>query len=166
MDILIKSFNRPYYLDRCLQSIYLNCAGCDFTIKVLDDGTPEKYLNKIQLQYPEVIIFKSKYYSDKSKFCEQSKRPKIMKIPIDFWVSSLANTTDYFVLLEDDIWFTEKEDLNALRQNMIQNKSIFTKLFWLGNPKLIHYKSSNKMCTIFTISYKFTIRIIWVSNIF
>lgn len=145
MDILIKSFNRPYYLDRCLQSIYLNCLGHDFTIKVLDDGTPEKYLKKIKDKFPDIIICKSKYYSQKSKFCEQGKKPEIMAIPIDFWVANAANSTDYFILLEDDIWFTEKVDLNACRQNMIQNKSIFTKLFWLGNPKLIQYKSSNRI---------------------
>jgi len=43
--IIIKSFNRPYYLDRCLQSIYKFVKG-NFKIIVLDDGTPGKYLNK------------------------------------------------------------------------------------------------------------------------
>lgn len=145
MDILIKSFNRPYYLDRCLQSIYLNCVGSNFTVKVLDDGTPEKYLNKIQQQYPNIIIYKSQYYNDKSKFCEQGIKPENMKIPIDFWVSSATNSSDYFILLEDDIWFTEKFDFNTCRENMIQNKSVFTKLFWLGNSKLIQSKSTNSI---------------------
>ena len=35
--IIIKSFNRPYYLDRCLQSIYKFVKG-NFKIIVLDDG--------------------------------------------------------------------------------------------------------------------------------
>jgi len=47
IDILIKSFNRPYYLDRCLYSIYKFVKKTDFNIVVLDDGTPEKYLQKI-----------------------------------------------------------------------------------------------------------------------
>jgi GR25 family glycosyltransferase involved in LPS biosynthesis len=145
MDILIKSYNRPYYLDRCIQSIYLNCKGNNFTIKVLDDGTPDKYLNKIQKLYPEIIILKSEHYNDKSRFCEQGSKPENMIIPIDFWVSSVSSATDYFILLEDDIWFTEKFELNAFVENMIQNKSIFTKLFWLGNPKLIQYKVSNQV---------------------
>ena len=47
VNIFIKSFNRPYYLDRCLQSIE-NFVEGDFWVKVLDDGTPEKYLKKIK----------------------------------------------------------------------------------------------------------------------
>ena len=39
MDIIIKSFNRPYYLDRCILSILKNVKG-DFKIKIVDDGTP------------------------------------------------------------------------------------------------------------------------------
>ena len=47
VNIFIKSFNRPYYLDRCLQSIE-NFVEGDLWVKVLDDGTPEKYLKKIK----------------------------------------------------------------------------------------------------------------------
>ena len=47
VNIFIKSFNRPYYLDRCLQSIE-NFVEGDFCVKVLDDGTPETYLSKIK----------------------------------------------------------------------------------------------------------------------
>ncbi len=54
-DIFIKSFNRPYYLDRCLQSTMKYVSG-DFRIVVLDDGTPEKYLEKIKSKYPEIEI--------------------------------------------------------------------------------------------------------------
>ncbi len=43
MEIFIKSFNRPFYLDRCLQSIE-NFVEGDFCIKVHDEGTPETYL--------------------------------------------------------------------------------------------------------------------------
>lgn len=145
MDILIKSFNRPYYLDRCLQSIYLNCIGSYFMIKVLDDGTPEKYLKKIKDKFPEIIVYKSKHYSHKSKFCEQGEKPEIMDVPIDFWIESAAKASDYFILLEDDIWFTEKVDLDTMRTDMIQNKSVFTKLFWLGNPKLIQSKFAHQI---------------------
>jgi hypothetical protein len=37
VNIFIKSFNRPFYLDRCLQSIEIFVEG-DFFVKVLDDG--------------------------------------------------------------------------------------------------------------------------------
>ncbi|MFV0181058.1 glycosyltransferase [Empedobacter falsenii] len=48
--IIIKSFNRPHYLDRCLHSIYLHVKG-SFEVKVLDDGTPPLYLEKIATKY-------------------------------------------------------------------------------------------------------------------
>ena len=41
MDILIKSFNRPFYLDRCLNSIHSFVSG-DYRVSILDDGTPAK----------------------------------------------------------------------------------------------------------------------------
>jgi glycosyltransferase involved in cell wall biosynthesis len=59
MDILIKSFNRPYYLDRCIQSVKKFVVNSDYKIIVLEDGTPEKYLNKIIEKHPEVRLLKS-----------------------------------------------------------------------------------------------------------
>ncbi len=64
MDIIIKSFNRLYYLDRCLKSIYKFISG-SFKITILDDGTPPIYLNKIQHLYPEVSIIRSDLYDSK-----------------------------------------------------------------------------------------------------
>ena len=46
MDIIIKSYNRPYYLHRCLQSIKENVLG-NYKVIIVDDGTPQKYLDKI-----------------------------------------------------------------------------------------------------------------------
>ena len=49
--ILVKSFNRAYYLDRCLQSIQQFVEG-DYQIVVLDDGqvsemgTPAELMKK------------------------------------------------------------------------------------------------------------------------
>ncbi len=59
MDILIKSFNRPYYLDRCIQSVKKFVVNSDYKIIVLEDGTPAKYLNKIIEKHPEVRLLKS-----------------------------------------------------------------------------------------------------------
>ena len=47
INILIKSFNRAYYLDRCLNSISQFVLG-EYEVIVLDDGTPKPYLKKIQ----------------------------------------------------------------------------------------------------------------------
>ena len=71
ITIIIKSFNRPYYLDRCLNSIYKN-VNCKFEIKVLDDGTPEKYLEKIFDKYKDIKIIKSTQYNDKISAIEQN----------------------------------------------------------------------------------------------
>ena len=40
-NIYIKSFNRAYYLDRCLQSIEKYVSG-EYSVVDLDDGTPGK----------------------------------------------------------------------------------------------------------------------------
>lgn len=142
MDIVIKSYNRPYYLDRCIQSIYLNCKGYDYTIKVLDDGTPQKYLDKLQHKFPDIKIYKSDFYDEKVKFTSQGKQPDCNQIPIELWLQAAQNASDYFILLEDDIWFVEKFDLQRMQQNCLEKKLAFIKLFWLGNKKLIQSKSS------------------------
>ena len=70
MDLLIKSFNRPYYLDRCIQSIYLNIHDNNFNIIVLDDGTPKKYLDKLLEKFPSITILKSDLYLVLNSFYE------------------------------------------------------------------------------------------------
>ena len=151
MDILIKSFNRPYYLDRCIQSIYLNVSDTDFTIKVLDDGTPLKYLEKLQLKFPKIKIFKSAFYDEKSKSIEDNGFVKNTQIPIHLWLDAAKNSTDYFLLLEDDIWFTEKINLEDTVKILKDRNVALLKLIWLNNPKLIHGKTIEniKHVTIF-----------------
>ena len=70
VDILIKSFNRPYYLDRCIKSICQYLEG-DYQIKLLDDGTPERYLDLIKKKYPEVSILSSPLAPVKRKLIEE-----------------------------------------------------------------------------------------------
>ena len=87
-DILIKSFNRPYYLDRCIKSIYTYLKG-DFQIKVLDDGTPDKILELIQKKYPEITILSSPLAETKRNILEKYLTDKNVslnkQIPGDFW---------------------------------------------------------------------------------
>jgi hypothetical protein len=143
MEILIKSFNRPYYLDRCLQSIYLHCKGFS-AIKILDDGTPQIYLDKIQVQFPDVMILKSEAYVEKSEYCKNGVEPKIKSIPIDFWVESAKKSTDFFLILEDDCWIIEDIDFQEVVKILQSKNCQFLKLFWLGNPKLIQKKKEEK----------------------
>jgi len=157
VDIFVKSFNRPYYLDRCLFSIYEFIADSDFNIIILDDGTPKKYLNKIEKKYPEISIQKSTNYSKKSKFTSQGKEPKVTEIPIELWLNASKEATDYFLLLEDDMWFTKKIYLSNI-VNKLHSKSIYlTKLMWLGNENLIQSKDSLKdeNITLFTPNLPF-----------
>lgn len=106
MDIIIKSFNRPYYLDRCLKSIEENVIG-DYNIIVVDDGTPQKYLDKLYSKYS----FKLKYtenYTLKSKNIESGKENNGFIIPTNSWREAVEEASDYFIITEDDVWFTDK----------------------------------------------------------
>ncbi len=137
MDILIKSFNRPYYLDRCIQSIYANVLDYSVSITVLDDGTPAKYLEKIQSKFPKVKIIKSAFYDEKSKTIEGSQVLTNTNIPINLWFNAAKNASDYFLLLEDDIWFTKKINLQESERILNDENIVIAKLLWLDNPKLI-----------------------------
>ena len=144
MDILIKSFNRPYYLDRCLYSIKKHITGYD-NIFILDDGTPDQYLDKITDLYSEVKILKSSLHHVKSNSVNNLKE---FKIPIDFWVKSAEAASDHFLLLEDDIWVVYDLDLAELNLKLKEKKVVFLKLFWLGNPRLITTRISENLGVI------------------
>lgn len=136
MQIIIKSFNRPHYLERCLKSIELNVSGAD-SILILDDGTPQKFLDKISQKYPYVEIIKSNQYDLKSKSIENNSfdtdKLNGFKIPTDLWVETVRKTQDYFLITEDDVWFTKKIDLLNLIESMKNYNSSLVKLGWLGN---------------------------------
>lgn len=134
MDILIKSYNRPYYLDRCLFSIDKHVALGDGKVVVLDDGTPPVYLDKIKEKYPNVCIKKSAFYEQKVRFTSEGKRPDKYVIPIDLWVDSAKNASENFILIEDDTWFIEDVNLDEIDAEITQNNVALTKLYWIGNP--------------------------------
>ena len=138
VNIFIKSFNRPFYLDRCLQSIE-NFVEGNFWVKVLDDGTPEKYLQKIKEKHPKVEIITSKNYQNKIAAIEENlksgKEIDGFSIPTDLWYSAAKNASEYFIMTEDDVWFTQKINVNALQETCKQNKISLLKLGWLGNNK-------------------------------
>lgn len=138
VNIFIKSFNRPYYLDRCLQSIE-NFVEGDFLIKILDDGTPEKYLKKIKQKYPNIEILTSKKYLKKSSAIEENlksgKEIDGFSIPTELWCSAAKNGSEYFIMTEDDVWFTQKINVNELEKTCKRHQISLLKLGWLGNAK-------------------------------
>ena len=136
IDIIIKSFNRPHYLDRCLSSIIQNVSGYDKII-VLDDGTPEKYLLKIKNKFPDIEINTSAQYNLKSKSIENHTfdQDKLngFTIPTDLWFNTVKDSDEYVLVTEDDVWFTDKIDLKNLVVSMSQFNVELCKLGWLGN---------------------------------
>lgn len=136
IDILIKSFNRPYYLDRCLYSIQKFVSG-DYTITVLDDGTPSIYLDKIQEKYPTIKIKKSKNYVHKANaIIENIKTGKEIngfQIPTDLWIASVKEASDYFIMTEEDVWFTEPINVDELASTMHRYNMVLIKLGWISN---------------------------------
>lgn len=136
MDILIKSFNRAFYLDRCLASIYRNVSG-NFKIKILDDGTPKKYLDKIRNKYPEAEIYLSDNYEKKIKAVDDNlatgKSINGFEIPTKFWFESVRNSSEYVIVTEDDVWFTDPVDVDVLQMEAEKFDIHLLKLGWLGN---------------------------------
>ena len=148
ISIIIKSFNRPYYLDRCITSIYRNVKG-NFIIKVVDDGTPEQYLQKLKDKFPLVDFKTSLQYNSKTKAIDENltlgKKIDGFSIPTDLWYKEVKNSTSEYVLVtEDDVWFTKEINLNTISSQMKTQKTALTKLGWLGNfsdDKFVEIKS-------------------------
>lgn len=136
MDIFIKSFNRPFYLDRCISSINKYVSG-DFRIKVLDDGTPEQYLDKIRKKHPNVEILLSDNYERKIKAIKENlltgKSVNGFEIPTRFWYDNVKKASNYVIVTEDDVWFTQPINVDELSQEAKNLNINLIKLGWLGN---------------------------------
>ncbi|GAB3832141.1 glycosyltransferase family 2 protein [Hymenobacter jeollabukensis] len=136
VSILVKSFNRPYYLDRCLRSIYDHVTG-SYTITVLDDGTPGRYLDEIQRRYPEVRIVRSELYDAKVAQLDAHAAGgapfSLRIIPTKLWIEGVEQATPKFCLLEDDIWMTRPVNLSQMADYMQERQVVMTKFYWGGN---------------------------------
>ena len=136
MDIIIKSFNRAFYLDRCIASINKYVSG-DFRVKVLDDGTPEQYLDKIRKKYPNVEILLSDNYERKINAIKENlvtgKSVNGFEIPTRFWYDNVKNASEYVIVTEDDVWFTQPINVDELSQEAKNLNINLIKLGWLGN---------------------------------
>src|SRR5690625_666428 len=137
--IIIKSFNRPYYLDRCLQSIYKFVNG-NFKIIILDDGTPGKYLNKIKEKFPEVEIRLSEQYDQKIQAIQENlvsgKEIDGFQIPIPLWKKAVEESSDYLIMTEDDVWFTKKINFDELVSEMRKYQMVLLKLGWVSQREI------------------------------
>jgi hypothetical protein len=140
MDAFIKAFNRPYYLDRCIRSLLMNLKG-DFTITVLDDGTPLKYLEKISLRFPAVKILRSDAATLKeqaiTRHVKGDKLFQLKEVPSSFWLESIAQGSETFLLMEEDAWMTGMVNLDETINTMQRNDIVSLKLFWCGNDHIV-----------------------------
>lgn len=130
VTIIIKSFNRPHYLDRCLTSISENVKG-DYIIKIVDDGTPQKYLKKIQEKFPQVEFVYTKGYLEKSAQIN-AHESVTRSIPSKDWYDAVQNSTDYVLVIEDDVWFTSNINITKLAEMMPENNIYLLRLGWNG----------------------------------
>lgn len=138
VDIFVKSFNRAFYLDRCLKSIE-NFVEGNYKVTILDDGTPEKYLLKIKDKHPKVEILKSENYKNKVSAIEENlktgKEINGFSIPTELWFGAAENASEYFIMTEDDVWFTQKINVDELQKSCKNHHIFLLKLGWLGNYK-------------------------------
>lgn len=141
MDIIIKSFNRAYYLDRCLKSIQQFVKGFEGKVLIIDDGTPKKYLQIIQAQYPFVKIIPTKNYLQKSIKLESYQFNLEKQIPVTDWSRAVASASDYVLVLEEDFWFTKEINLAETEQTCKAENIALLKMFWLQNDVLINGKN-------------------------
>jgi hypothetical protein len=112
----------------------------NFDVKILDDGTPEKYLEKIQEKYPKIEIFKSENYLKKTKSIEENlksgKEIDGFEIPTKLWTNAAKNASEYFIMTEDDVWFTGKINLDFLEKKMREYDMALIKLGWISNRNI------------------------------
>ncbi|WP_286493771.1 hypothetical protein [Empedobacter brevis] len=123
MNILIKSYYRPYLLDRCLRSVYERVSDFkDIEITILDDGTPQKYLDKIKEKYPQTIFKFSKYRDEKiekiDKHLEGVEQYHDRRIPTDLWYDAIAASSDVLIITEDDVWFVNDFNMKFYTEEM------------------------------------------------
>jgi len=115
----------------------------NYKITVLDDGTPQKYLDKIQKLYPEIVILKSENHRDKEQAIkdnlEKGQEINGFQIPTKLWRNAAQEASEYFIMTEDDVWFTENVDIDQLRENAQKYNISLLKLGWLGNTKELQW---------------------------
>lgn len=129
-SILIKSFNRPVYLDRCLSSIKRHIKGWS-EICVLDDGTPAPLLDEVSRRHPEARIVRSPAWAQKAAAIEAGVEP-LREVPTALWREAVASATDHFLMTEDDVWFTRAIDLSDLTGQARLRRIGQIRLGWLG----------------------------------
>lgn len=122
-------------MDRCLHSIRLNVSG-DYEIVIMDDGTPEKYLAKIKKKYPKIKLSLSEHYLEKQNLISTQKEVDGFIIPVKLWRAEVEKSTEYVLVIEDDVWFTSKIDIEKTINEMKSDQTSLVHLGWLGKKDM------------------------------
>lgn len=142
INIYIKSFARPFYLDRCIRSVKFNLNGYDRII-VLDDGTEQKHLAKIGEIHPDVEIRSSGADDGKLDLLRQEKFDDIARLyPVasEFWAREVGKDPySHTVILEDDSWIVRHIDLPSAVNNLEKHEAVICKLWWSSH---VHHVST------------------------
>ncbi len=144
MEVFVKSFNRPFYLERCLLTIE-RCGGQSCNITVLDDGTPMKYLWEIQSRFPRVRIVQSPHGELKTKrvaegsFSESLNDAELAQLGLvnsqQFWCQEIAKCNEtYICVMEEDCWFTRGCAFDDLVRHLNINGALLFRMFWNSIP--------------------------------
>lgn len=160
MQIFVKAFSRPFYLDRCLSSIRANVDGHSGVV-VLDDGLPPPALERLRQCYPEVSFQRAPWADVKGGIVRSWLRdPGVVKSirdrfgdqvgtaagqvggvlcmppdmdPLRFWRQCIQASSERFIfLLEEDCWITGQVDLSVIEREMAEGNTLVTHLFMNG----------------------------------
>lgn len=108
----------------------------NYQVTILDDGTPQKYLDKIQQDFPKVIIIKSENHQRKNQAIADNlatgKEINGFEIPTELWKNAVRNASEYFIMTEDDVWFTQEINVDELSSTMKQYNMALIKLGWIS----------------------------------
>lgn len=133
VNVYIKSFGRPFYLDRCIRSVKFNVRGYDRII-VLDDGTERRHLDRLREIHPQVEIRSSGADDGKLELLREQKFQEIsMHYPDapSFWVTEIgADPYRYTLVLEDDTWIVRSIDLPSMIKDLADNDALICKFWW------------------------------------
>ena len=134
LNVYIKCYSRPAYLDRCIRSVKRMVSGYQ-AIVLLDDGLEDQHLARILELHPDVQVRRSLKVTCRDGGTAAPDDPRLLD-PARFWVQEIGKDSNRFMfLMEEDTWLTKPFDLPLVLRNMERNNALLLRLYWNGNPR-------------------------------
>ena len=112
-------------MDQVIVSVKKFAGVLNGSIIVVDDGTPEKYLTELKKRHPEIQIHSSGRNIVSGISDSATKSINLERI-MSCWKNTIQNFAgEYFLLLEDDIWLTQRIDLEEVAKVMKMRETVF-----------------------------------------